>query len=482
MVCGATALAAFAMIAGGGSSAWAAAEGGPLAQTCGGIDQRLGAACHGGEQLISDASAICRYTGAAPDESCNTPLGPQATRAAVDAFQGSWVDRALRLQYDLEGDVGFVNAPWVGTHNSFNSVAEMGPTLSDTDANQQLSLVDQLRIDVRSLELDVHWSPSVASGGANAPVVCHAEGNHAGCSVEKQLGPVLGEIGAWLRRPENSDQLLLLYLEDHLDSQQGYDAGAAAIDQRLGDLVYRPAGPGCTALPLDLTRDQVLAAGKQVVIVSGCGVGSAWRGFAFDWSAHRETRPQGYSEYPTCGRDYDRATYDSTLIRYFEDSTGLTAGASLVGASERDDGITPTTAAQMARCGVDLLGMDQLLPDDGRLENLVWSWAPGEPSGGSCAVQRVDSQFPYGRWESRACDERHRPACRTADGSWLIGASAVPQRAARYGCRSLGVQLAVPRTGYEAQLLRVAMQAAGVSEAWLGYRRESGGWLAQDTR
>src|SRR6266508_135653 len=273
MVCGATALAAFAMIAGGGSSAWAAAEGGPLAQTCGAIDQRLGAACHGDEQLISDASAICRYPGAAPDESCNTPLGPQATRAAVDAFQGSWVDRALRLQYDLEGDVGFVNAPWVGTHNSFNSVAEMGPTLSDTDANQQLSLVDQLRIDVRSLELDVHWSPSVASGGANAPVVCHAE---------------------------------------------GYDAGAAAIDQRLGDLVYRPAGPGCTALPLDLTRDQVLAAGKQVVIVSGCGVGSAWPGVAFDWSAHKETRPQDYSDFPACGSDFDRATYDSTLVRYFE--------------------------------------------------------------------------------------------------------------------------------------------------------------------
>ncbi len=481
MVCGAVLLAALAMIA-GGSSAWAASEGGPVTQACDGVDPSLGAACHGVEQLVSDFSAICRYTGAVPDESCNTPLGPQATRAAVDAFQGSWVDRALRLQYELAGDVGLRNAPWVGTHNSFNSVAEMGPTLSDTDANQQLSLVDQLRIDVRSLELDVHWFPSAGSGGANAPVVCHAEGNHGGCSIEKQFAPVLGEIGTWLRRPDNSDQVLLLYLEDHLDNQQGYDAGAAAIDRQLGDLVYPPSGPDCTALPLDLTRDQVLAAGKQVVIVSGCGVGSAWPGVAFDWSAHKETRPQGYSDFPACGNDFDRATYDSTLIRYFEDSTGLTAGTSLVGASERDDGITPTTAAQMARCGVDLLGMDQLLPADGRLENLVWSWAPGEPSSGSCAVQRVDSRFPYGRWESRGCGERHPAACRTAGGSWLIGASVVPQTAARNGCRALGAQLAVPRTGYEAQQLRVAMQAAGAGVVWLGYRRDGGGWVAQDSR
>jgi hypothetical protein len=204
---------------------------------------------------------------------------------------------------------------------------------------------------------------------------------------------------------------------------------------------------------------------------------------AFDWSAHRETRPQGYSDFPTCGADFDRTTYDSHLVRYFEDSTGLTAGAAVVGASETDDGITPNTAAQMARCGVDLLGMDQLLPGDGRLENLVWSWAPGEPGGEACAVQRVGSQFPYGRWQSRSCGERHEPACRTPAGSWLVGRSAVPKQAAIVQCRRLGAQLAVPRTGYEAQLLRLAMQSAGVSEAWLGYHRTSGGnWAAEDLR
>jgi hypothetical protein len=170
-------------------------------------------------------------------------------------------------------------------------------------------------------------------------------------------------------------------------------------------------------------------------------------------------------------------------VRYFEDSTGLTAGASVVGAAETDDGITPPTAAQMARCGVDLLGMDQLLPDDGRLRNLVWSWAPAQPALGDCAVQRVDAQFPHGRWQTRQCVQRRPAACRTATGRWFVGQTAVTKRAAAVQCRRRAATLAVPRTGSEVQLLRVAMQVTGAPEAWLGYHRATGGrWVAEDDR
>ena len=105
------------------------------------------------------------------------------------------------------------NAPWVGTHNSFNSIAEMGPTLSDVDSNQQLSLTDQLRIDVRSLELDLHWFPSVSTSSSPRRLP-RARPSTTGCTIEKPLGPVFDEIAAWLR--SHRDQVLLLYLEDHL--------------------------------------------------------------------------------------------------------------------------------------------------------------------------------------------------------------------------------------------------------------------------
>lgn len=439
------------------------AHAGPLTDSCRGVNEALHGPCRTGEQAVSYVSAVAGIS--------NVDVGP---------FEGSWADRALALQYDLAGDVELRNAPWVGTHNSFNSVAEMGPTLSDLDANQQLTLVDQLRIGVRSLELDVHWFPGLRNGSAErAPVVCHARGakeGHAGCTIENTLDVTLAPVARWLR--EHPGQVLLLYLEDHLEDAAGHAAGAAAVRSQLGDMLYLPpsGGAACDTLPLELTRDQVLAARKQVVVVSGCGVGAAWPAVAFDWSSpvHVESRPRGFQDFPDCGPDFGRDTYESRIVRYYEDSTALTAGASTVGAQTVDDGITPATAARMARCGVDLTGLDQLLPDDGRLDALVWSWERDEPAadGGDCAVQA-----PGGRWHARDCGERHPVACRAADGAWTVAGPPVPAAAAPARCRAAGH--AVPRTGFENELLELA---AGGGEVWLGQRREGDGWAALDPR
>jgi hypothetical protein len=401
---------------------------------------------------------------------------PSAARAAADS---AWVQRALALQYELGGDVALRNAPWIGTHNSFNSRAEMGPTLSTEDSNQRISITDQLEQGIRSIELDLHWFPSLQGGGF-APVVCHATEEHVGCTTEKPLGPVLDEIAAWLRAPGNVDQVILLYLEDDLNAgQEAYDAVAHAINTKLGDLVFRPpAGGDCAPLPLTLTREQVLAAGAQVLIVDDCGLGHAWRSVVFDWSAHEENRPRGFMDFPDCGPDFSRETYESTLVRYYEDSTRVTATF-----GTKDDGITPETAARMARCGVDLFGLDQLAFDDPRLAALVWSWAPGEPAGGPCVAQRVTDDDPFGHWFAERCGLRRRPACRRPDGSWVIpkrGVRAKKGRTAKARCRKRHASFSVPRTGFEAQLLRLAMQSAGAREVLLGYKHREGEWVPKD--
>ena len=397
-----------------------------------------------------------------------------AAALPASASAEAWTQRALGLQYELASDVPLRNAPWVGTHNSFNSVAEMGPALSPLDSNQKLPIGEQLQLGIRSLELDVHWFPSARAGGF-APVVCHATGEHGGCSVEKTLAEVLTEIHGWLR--ENPDQVLLLYLEDHLDAQEGHDAAAAVLEQELGPAIYRPpAGGGCAPTPLDLRRNEVRSTGAQVVIVSDCGEGAAWPAQVWSFSDHVETRPRGYRDFPDCGPDFDRATYDNEMVRYFEDSTKVTAGGSVVGATTRDDGITPATAAAMARCGVDLLGLDQLAVGDPRLDALVWSWAPGEPGSGDCAVQRADA-----RWEAEACRGRHPAACR-ADGSWRLTPRAESRSNAARACAAESAVFAAPRTGYEGQLLRVAMEAVGASQVWLGLTRTGESWRALDPR
>jgi hypothetical protein len=471
----AVALGAIVLFAG---SAQAAPDA-PLANTCKSINGTLVVPCYGADVVIRDTSSLCRWADATPDETCALPIEPKVSESLVQAYESSWTHRALGLQYALASDMPLRNAPWIGTHNSFNSIAEMGPTVSAVDANQQLSLTDQLRLDVRSLELDLHWFPSV-SDLLFAPVVCHAESLHEGCSIEKPLGPVAGEIAAWLH--SHRDQVLLLYLEDHLTAGIGkgdqHAKAVARLTSALGSLIYRPSGPGCTKLPLDLTRGQVLAAGAQVVLVSGCGTTAGWRGLVFDWNAHVEERPKGYQDFPTCGPDFTRATYDGNLVRYYEDSTWLTTAGSLVGQSSVDDGITPVKTQAMWHCGVDLTGFDQLRPDDGRLEASVWSWGEGQPGPtGDCALAGADVRF-----EARDCNEIHPAACRSASGAWHVTASETVFADAVAACSGTSSSLAVPRTGYEWELLRTATFDAGGTTPWLGYVRDGAGWRALDTR
>lgn len=399
------------------------------------------------------------------------------TAPAAQGADAEWEQRALDSQYQLGSDLGFANAPWVGTHNSFNSTAEMGPTLSVQDANQQVDLTQQLDSGMRSLELDVHRFPDVPGA---PPRVCRARGHdqaHFGCTIEKQMTTVLAEIATWLHAPGNTDQVLLLYLEDHLDDASGYDDGAAAVTAQLGDLVFTPPPGGCSEVPQDLSRDDVLAAGSQVVIVSDCGAGTAWPAVAFNWGSHVEERPVDYADFPDCGPNFTRAVYDSVFVRYYEDSTALTNQVGPpTGVATPDDGITPATAAAMMRCGVDLIGLDQMSgTGDARLEALVWSWAPDEPAtapapGRNCAKQVIRPAHLFGAWRDAKCRRPRQPACRRPDGSWVVATRALRQRAAKAACARRGAALAVPRTGHEAQLLRLAMEQAAVTTVRLGLR------------
>jgi hypothetical protein len=434
--------------------------------------------CVGTQKAGERVSAECRRLGAAPDEQCVVPIGHRVIRREVDAYESSWTHRALGLQSALGDDVTFNDAPWIGTHNSFNSTTEF-PTASHTDSNQQLSLVDQLRIDMRKLEIDVHWTPSPWAGGAPAPVVCHGRGAdqlHAGCTTERLFGDTMAPVAAWLRA--HPREVLLLYLEDHLGGTAGEDATARVLNDTFGSLIYRPrGGASCTALPLGLTRRDVRHAGAQVVVVSGCGSGAGWRGAVFDWNpAHVETSTHGYGA--DCSpRDFPRSIYDTRLVRYYEDSTWLSATVD-GGPGYYDAGVTAQAAERMTRCGVDLIDFDQILPDDGRLAAVVWAWAREEPrrQGGECAAQGTD-----GRWRARPCPLLLPAACRRPDGSWTVVPNPVRFALATRACRARAARFAVPRTGYENERLRAA-RGATAGDVWLGHARIRGRWRALDSR
>src|SRR5437764_7212650 len=236
-------LAALALVA-------ASAHATPLDDACNGLSPSA-AVCIGADKLAERAAAECRRIGQ-PASRCELPLGHQVGDGIVDAYRKSWAHRTAQFQYGLGDGVPLRSANWLGTHNSFNSVS-YAPTLSQTDSNQQLTLPQQLDIDMRSLELDVHWIHSVNANGQDAVVVCHARGpdeQNLGCTNERLLKQVLPEIANWLNA--HRSQVLLLYLEDELGDSAGYAQTVQVLDGVLkrpdgSSLIYRPRASQMTA-------------------------------------------------------------------------------------------------------------------------------------------------------------------------------------------------------------------------------------------
>src|SRR5581483_978546 len=106
----------------------------------------------------------------AATDDCELVDGRAVSEAAISEYRKSWVHRALRLQSTLDRRVPLYEAQIPGTHNSFNASSyyvpingkpvDYYPTLTNQDPNQVYSITDQLRMDVRGIEIDLHWVPS----------------------------------------------------------------------------------------------------------------------------------------------------------------------------------------------------------------------------------------------------------------------------------------------------------------------------------
>lgn len=420
---------------------------------------------------VTDAvGAECRRVGL-PDALCVLPLAHRVTQAARDAYLQSWAHRTAQFQYALGGSLPLREAQWLGTHNSFNSLAD-SLTLSHADSNQQLSLTQQLDIDVRAIELDLHYIPRMELLGGRAVTVCHGEApstGDLGCTFEPLFATLLPKVAGWLNAPGHHDQVILLYLEDQMMKPAAYASTVATLDRVLrrpdgSSLIYRPdtgqrAANGCAPLPLDVSRDDVRAAGAQVVLVGSCAPG--WSADVFDWNAdHVESgSTSGYRPYPACDATYDAGVYSSKMVRYFEDSTLVSTLLNPTRPPVDPEALTPQKVQSMTDCGVNLFGLDQLLPEDGRIQASLWSWAPDEPRAGAgdCTLQGAD-----GRWVAAPCADLHPAACLSA-GTWTV-TTPVAFADAPAACAATGAAFALPRAGDQNSALHAA---AGTTGAWV---------------
>jgi len=397
----------------------------------------------------------------------------------VDDFQHSWISRALQHQRQLDRDVPLAQATFLATHNSYNS-SRYTTAGSYWDPNQSRSIGEQLRIGIRAVEFDVHSYFSTAGWPWQwhwELLLCHGQDNHVGCSsFDRAFQSGLGELRDWLNRSENRDEVLLLYIEDHIN---GGDYGKAinALRNALGDKIYRPAAGGCRGMPMQISKADIIASGKRVLVMSdGCDDANwaAWvHGGVGD---HLSGYPTGHiSElggYPYCeAHRFSRAFFNTHLVRYQEDRTNLSSAF-----GDPDAPVTPETLRTLLQCGVNLPGMDKLTPFDGRLEAAVWSWDNGEPNNAG-GIEHCAEHRRNGRFNDVDCNRQYAFACRDPNsGAWHVSLShgTWSQGEAICGGETSGVfHYATPRSSYDNEQLKALKQARGIDVVWLRYNNQN---------
>lgn len=483
---------------------------------------------------IDDADDNCPFVAnpdqAETDPSTTTgdacdPVPSARPRAVSDCYQANllvapdislqectWNHFAHDLQRDLDADTPMVESLWLASHNSFNYPTPEIP--SSSDPNQFITIPEQLDLEMRGVELDIHWTEKPRCSGNLELLICHAFGNHSTCSgTEPTVDGYFEEIRDWLIA--NPDEVI------HLDIQAEYTVidtrqpststsappypvcpptspdptGAddpfkltnALLKNIFGDLLYTPADSGENNLPLQKTRNDIVAANRQVIVTSEQD-SAEWLESVHKLStvrkqgANRNIGDGGFEAYPNCDSDLfdDANDFRTNWTRVWEDAT--TSGSAT--ANNTRGPLFPVDESQiqeMLKCGLNMPSFDRLRANDTRLTAMVWSWAETEPAindEANCALHNAD-----GRFESADCTATAAYACADANNTnWIIATPAGVWADGVAACNGLGLQFATPQTGYFNQLLREAKTSAGVTNVWLNYSEDAvteGIWAAQ---
>jgi hypothetical protein len=397
----------------------------------------------------------------------------------IDAYVHSWEHGAHRWQRKLQRNLPLFHNSLIYSHNTFNSDA-YATALRYVDPNHIYSIFDQLRLEARWIELDIHWFFSMQGWPwewGMQPLLCHSENAQLGCSAyDKPLPDALKEVRGFI--DQNRDELVVIKLEDYLGDAEKLSA-LRHMKAILGDLVYMPSGD-CTVLPIGMTPGEVLDAGKNIVIYNtkGCSPGDWSRWVFIQGAATSSQSLQNFAAFPNCRRpaiNQPGLLPEKTLYSYQEDRTKLNA---LYG--EPDPLIDAATVKELTECAINLIGVDMLGPWDGRLAAAVWSWDVGKPEN-PVAVNRCALQNDKGRWQDESCANIHAFACRAIDGSWYVTQRQDRQEngAIVCGAETTGTyRFSTPLTPYENMQLAVKAKEANSGQTWINYgtHRASGIW------
>jgi phosphatidylinositol-specific phospholipase C-like protein len=413
----------------------------------------------------------------------------------IEKYKQSWTAKASALQRQIDLDAPFNQEIFIGTHNSYNSANYSIPFIRYVDPNQTLSIVDQLEMGMRTLEFDAHWF--LSRKGKKDILLCHGQDNHLGCSIyDRPIKDGLQELQTWLKA--NPDEVILLYIERHLDGHEPYLA--SLLDNYLGRYIYTPdmirshhdAPNSCVAIPHSLTKSDILKSKKQLlIVVKGCDGSNPsyqdqkkypfiWNNYAFSGIGKIPGDPftfldtkinSDFKPYPECGTDviYYQDPAHSSLWRMFEDKTKLS------NAVEETRKILPADMQEMLHCDINWISMDMLTTNDPRLRASIWSWAPHYPidGQGQCALYKNNEGIENADCnkiiDGYACEQEHTHQFQAiaVKGKWQEGESLCQVMAGPKW------HFSMPINSSYMQLLKIEVQDQALSNIWVNYRQNA---------
>jgi hypothetical protein len=413
--------------------------------------------------------------------------------------------------------------------------------------DQLVSLTDQLNLGVRSLELDTHWVGGILRiahcGGLHVPQLnkivdalnfiakllhrrIRWDTETLGCvpslssipSMEQRLlTDAFQEIKAWMDRPENEKEFLMLYFDDQANLQTWGVVGRLLEDilsvfPREWIFTTEDKAAWGDEWP---SQQQMLLAGKRLLFVSGYDYGQDMAPLVFSrgqtlcgWNEPPLASIDGvpHCEVAGLGEVQTRPLFDGLLTRVI--SCELQYGplsCEFVWRGTNQPVFDEVTLPQVMGCGLNMPAPDLLTPL--RAAGAIWTWAPGHPYDpsygdspaaaplqalvqahrGSVAGQAANCgvlSASDARWRAVPCSLPSLPsACRrvnaslgAADGGWVVDNS-LPR-----GTCPEGTEYDLPRHPRENYLLAGALQQAGHEAAWLpvhGPEWSTDGWPAQ---
>jgi hypothetical protein len=386
-----------------------------------------------------------------------------------------WIKNSLTYQRQLQMPDKFIYFQMPGTHNSaineadgygiekyFISALLDGRSMDEGDdlgegVCQYLSILDQLRIGVRHIEVDIWWDALVKE-----TVVCHTPvpvppivkriNDHAkaanltlewdpkkmSCMGTKRLFPdVLKEIASWMNEPENANEFVIIYYDTKFYLTPDHVAQAnSEMNEIFGNRIWKVKDGNI----LDYTLDEIInKKGKRILFENqkDCwGTSSKPRDdqvvfYPVLWT--HQYSAGGFQEFPNCTIENDADWYGKEFVRAFDQDLSTEAAV---------------------RCGSTVVSPDYINPDD--LKSWVWSWDYGEPK----SADGCTAMSPSGRWMTLPCDTALPYACiapeeNTHGVNWSVDLN-VMGAWKDATCASSNLAFAAPHNGFANNKLLVA--------------------------